>query len=405
MAATGETAFVWEGKNAQGKKLRGEIEAKSEAIATAKLKKQGYTDLKVRKKAWYDLDLSPAKVEEKEITIFFRQLSTMMNAGLPVVQGFQLAEKGAENPAMLKLLVSVREMLEAGASLGEAFRKHPEEFDRLTCALIEAGEAGGILDKLLLRLCDYKEKAQALKAKIKSAMVYPISIIVIAFLVTAILMIFVVPVFGKMFSDMGGELPLPTRVVMEISHLFVQYWYLVFGAPVALVFAIKQIYATRKGRYEIDRLLLNLPVLGDVLRKAAVARFCRTFSTLTTAGVPILDCLDTTAEISGNLVLEEVIRGCKGSIEKGATLSEPLEKSGIFPIMVTQMIAIGEETGSMESMMAKIADFYEEEVDTAVEGMTSLMEPAIMAFLGIVIGGLVISMYLPIFKMASLVTG
>ncbi len=401
MAAQLES-FVWEGKNAQGKKTRGEIEAKSEAIAVAKLKKQGIQNLKVRKKEWYDLDLAPAKVEEKEISIFFRQLSTMLNAGLPVVQGFSLAERGAENPAMLKLLVSVREDLESGASLAEAFRKHPDEFDRLTCALIEAGEIGGILDTLLLRLCDYKEKALALKAKIKSAMVYPISIIVISFIVTAILMIFVVPVFATMFADMGGELPMPTQIVMRISDTFVAYWYLVFGAPIALVFTTKKIYATPKGRYQLDKLMLNLPVLGDVLRKAAVARFCRTFSTLTTAGVPILDCLDTTAEIAGNVVLEEIILSCKGSVEKGATLAEPLEKSGIFPLMVTQMIAIGEEAGALETMLAKIADFYEEEVDTAVDGMTALMEPAIMAFLGVVIGGLVVAMYLPIFKMASL---
>ncbi|MDX8413231.1 MAG: type II secretion system F family protein [Mariprofundales bacterium] len=394
--------FMWEGKSAQGQKRNGMMEAKSEAVVMAKLKKQGITGAKVRKKQWYDVELSSAKVEEKEISIFFRQLSTMLNAGLPVVQGFTLAEKGAENPALLKLLIAVRESLEAGAPLAEAFRKHPEDFDNLTCALIEAGETGGILDTLLLRLCDYKEKAIALKGKIKSAMVYPISIIVISFIVTAILMIFVVPVFASMFSDMGGELPMPTQIVMNISDIFVAYWYLVVGSPIALIAGIKRIYATDKGRYQIDKLMLNLPVLGDVLQKAAVARFCRTFSTLTTAGVPILDCLDTTAEIAGNMVLEEVILSCKGSIEQGSTLSGPLEESKIFPIMVTQMIAIGEEAGALETMMAKIADFYEEEVDTAVEGMTALMEPAIMAFLGVFIGGLVIAMYLPIFKMASL---
>jgi len=394
--------FMWEGKSAQGQKRNGMMEAKSEAVVMAKLKKQGITGAKVRKKQWYDVELSSAKVEEKEISIFFRQLSTMLNAGLPVVQGFTLAEKGAENPALLKLLIAVRESLEAGSPLAEAFRKHPEDFDNLTCALIEAGEAGGILDTLLLRLCDYKEKAIALKGKIKSAMVYPTSIIVISFIVTAILMIFVVPVFASMFSDMGGELPMPTQIVMNISDIFVAYWYLVVGSPIALIAGVKRIYATDKGRYQIDKLMLNLPVIGDVLQKAAVARFCRTFSTLTTAGVPILDCLDTTAEIAGNMVLEEVILSCKGSIEEGSTLSGPLEKSGIFPIMVTQMIAIGEEAGALETMMAKIADFYEEEVDTAVEGMTALMEPAIMAFLGVFIGGLVIAMYLPIFKMASL---
>jgi len=304
---------------------------------------------------------------------------------------------------MVKLLGDVRQSLEGGNPLGETMRKFPEAFDRLTCALVEAGEQGGILDTILLRLCVYKEKALSLKAKIKSAMVYPIAILVVSFIVTSILMIFVIPVFSEMFADLGGELPLPTQVAMSISDVFVNFWYVVVGAPIALVVIVRFIYKTPKGHYQLDKLLLALPVMGDVLRKASVARFCRTFSTLSAAGVPILDALDTVAETAGNVVIEEVILSSKDSISQGQTLTAPLEASKIFPIMVTQMISIGEQTGSLEEMLGKIADFYEEEVDTAVDNMQQLMEPLIMAFLGVVIGGLVISMYLPIFQMASLV--
>ncbi|MDX8411250.1 MAG: type II secretion system F family protein, partial [Mariprofundaceae bacterium] len=306
-----------------------------------------------------------------------------------------------EKKSMKKLLKGIREGLESGTPLAETLRGFPDEFDRLTCSLIEAGEQGGILDKILLRLCGYKEKALALKAKIKSAMIYPVSIVTIAFIVTSILMIFVIPIFAEMFSSFGADLPGPTKIAMAISDKFVEYWYLVIAAPIALVSGIKRIYKTPQGRYQLDKLLLNLPILGDVLRKAAVARFCRTFSTLVAAGVPILESLDTVAETSGNVVLEKVILLAKDSISQGATLTIPLEESGMFPVMVTQMISIGEQTGTMESMLAKIADFYEEEVDTAVDGMTALMEPLIMAFLGVVIGGLVIAMYLPIFQMAA----
>jgi len=399
-----EQVFIWTGKTRQGQERSGEMEAGNKDVAMAALRRQGLTDIKLKKKP-KQIEIFPEKVEEKDISIFFRQLSTMIDAGLPLVQCFELAEKGAEKKAMLNLLRNVRNELESGSPLGETLRKFPKEFDRLTCSLIEAGEQGGILDKILLRLCIYKEKSLALKGKIKSAMVYPIAILVVAFLVTAILMIFVIPVFGEMFSSFGAELPMPTQVAIGISNAFVAYWYLVFGAPIALVMGIKNIYKTPQGRFQLDKLLLNLPVLGDVLRKASVARFCRTFSTLTSAGVPILECLDTVAETAGNVVIEEVILNSKASISQGQTLSAPLEASQIFPIMVTQMISIGEQTGALEEMLSKIADFYELEVDAAVDGMTALMEPFIMAFLGIVIGGLVIAMYLPIFQMASVVGG
>ena len=395
-------SFIWKAKDRKGISQKGEIEAGSRDIATALLRRQSLVEIKVKKKP-IEIVIIPEKVDEKDLSVFFRQLSTMLNAGLPLVQCFEMAEKGSGKKAMNKLLSSVRESLENGNPLGETMRKFPKEFDRLTCSLIEAGEKGGILDSILLRICAYKEKALTLKRKIKSAMVYPTSILAVAFIITAILMIFVVPVFGEMFSGFGAELPSLTKVTMQISDAFVDYWYLVLGIPILPVLAIRAIYTTPKGRYHLDKLLLSMPILGDVLCKAAVARFCRTFSTLIAAGVSIIEAMDTVAETSGNMVIEEVIISSKNAISQGKTLVAPLEESGIFPVMVTQMISIGEQAGSLEEMLAKIADFYEEEVDTAVENMQQLMEPLIMSFLGVVIGGLVVSMYLPIFQMASVV--
>ena len=395
--------FLWTAKTREGRATSGELDLPNKDVAMASLRRKGLSDIKIKKKP-VEIILFPEKVEEKDVSIFLRQLSTMINAGLPLVQCFELSEKGSDKPAMRKLLVDIRLELESGTPLGETLRKFPKEFDRLSCALVEAGEQGGILDSILLRLCIYKEKALALKAKIKSAMIYPVAILVVSFIVTAVLMIFVIPVFSEMFSSFGAELPMPTQVAMRISDVFVEFWYVVLFAPMILIWTIKSIYKTPQGHYQLDKLMLNLPVLGDVLRKASVARFCRTFSTLTAAGVPILESLNTVAETSGNVVIEEVILSCKDSISQGMTLTEPLEDSKIFPIMVTQMISIGEQTGSMEEMLSKIADFYEEEVDVAVDGMTALMEPIIMAFLGVVIGGLVIAMYLPIFQMASVVS-
>jgi len=394
--------FTWKAKSREGMERSGEMEAANKDIAMASLRRQGLTMIKVKKKP-VEINLFPEKVSEKDITVFFRQLSTMINAGVPLVQAFELAEKGSSKKSFVKLLKDLRNQLEGGVPLGETLRKFPAHFDRLSCALVQAGEQGGILDSILLRLCNYREKSQALKAKIKSAMVYPVAIVTVAFIVTAVLMIFVIPVFGKMFADFGSALPMPTQIAIKLSNAFVNYWYVVAFAPVAIIFGIRQTYKTKAGHYRLDQLLLRLPILGDVLRKASVARFCRTFSTLTAAGVPVLESLDTVGETSGNVVVEEAILNAKESITQGQTLSAPLSASGIFPRMVTQMINIGEETGSMEEMLSKIADFYEQEVDTAVDNMTALMEPFIMAFLGVVIGGLVIAMYLPIFKMASIV--
>lgn len=395
--------FVYTAKNRQGREVKGEFEAVNKDVAVATLRRQHLAEIKVKKKP-FEINIGgDPKVAEKDISIFFRQLSTMINAGLPLVQCFELLQKGTDHKGLLKLFNGIQTELESGCPFGETLRKFPNEFDRLTCSLVEAGEKGGILDTILLRICEYKEKSLSLKAKVKSAMVYPASILVISFIVTAILMIFVVPIFAEMFAGFGAELPAPTQIVMAISDGFVEYWYLVFGLPVVLVAAVKAIYKTPAGNYQLDKLLLNLPAIGDVLRKGAVARFTRTFSTLSAAGVPILEAMDTVAETSGNAVIEEAVVNAKESISQGQSLSQPLEESGVFPIMVTQMIGIGEQTGAMEEMLGKIADFYEEEVDTAVDNMTALMEPAIMAFLGVVIGGLVIAMYLPIFMMASVV--
>ncbi|MDQ6980187.1 MAG: type II secretion system F family protein [Ghiorsea sp.] len=395
--------FVYTAKNRQGREVKGEFEAVNKDVAVATLRRQSLADIKVKKKP-IEINIGgDPKVTEKDISIFFRQLSTMINAGLPLVQCFELLQKGTDHKGLLKLFNGIQTELESGCPFGETLRKFPNDFDRLTCSLVEAGEKGGILDTILLRICEYKEKSLSLKAKVKSAMVYPASILVISFIVTSILMIFVVPIFAEMFAGFGAELPAPTQIVMAISDGFVEYWYLVFGVPIALIAAVKAIYKTPAGNYQLDKLLLNLPAIGDVLRKGAVARFTRTFSTLSAAGVPILEAMDTVAETSGNAVIEEAVVNAKESISQGQSLSQPLEESGVFPIMVTQMIGIGEQTGAMEEMLGKIADFYEEEVDTAVDNMTALMEPAIMAFLGVVIGGLVIAMYLPIFMMASVV--
>jgi len=395
--------FIYTAKTRQGAKKTGTIETVNKAVASSTLRRQGLLDVKVKKKPIEIHIGGDPKVTEKDISIFFRQLSTMINAGLPLVQCFELLERGTNHKGLLKLFANIRKRLESGSPFGETLREFPKDFDRLTCSLVEAGEKGGILDTILLRICEYKEKALSLKAKIKSAMVYPSSILIIAFVVTSILMIFVVPIFAEMFAGFGAELPAPTKIVMAISDAFVEYWYLVFGTPIALVYAVKAIYKTPNGNYQLDKLLLNLPAIGDVLRKGAVARFTRTFSTLSAAGVPILEAMDTVAETSGNVVIEQAVINAKESISQGQSLSQPLEESGVFPIMVTQMIGIGEETGAMEEMLSKIADFYEEEVDTAVDNMTALMEPAIMSFLGVIIGGLVIAMYLPIFMMASVV--
>lgn len=392
--------YTWKATLKNGRKIKNEMEGTSEAQVSAVLAKRGLTNIVVKKKP-RAISIGKEKVTEKDIAILFRQLSTLISAGVPIVDAIKLAKSGMDNKELKNTLTKISNGLEEGRQFYQCLAENPKKFDKLTCSLIEAGEKGGILELILLRICTYKEKAVALKAKIKSAMIYPSSIIGAAFLVTAVLMIFVIPVFAEMFEGFGKELPVPTQFVMMLSDLFVEYWYFVFGAPVLFIYLIKKFYATEKGRYALDNLLLNLPVLGDILRKASIARFARTFATLSSAGVPILEAIDTVAETSGNAIIEEAIYETKDYLKEGSSLSIPLENSCLFPTMVTQMISIGEATGALDEMLNKIADFYEEEVDTAVGNMTELMEPLIMVILGVLIGGLIVSMYLPIFQLAS----
>jgi len=394
--------FKWTAMKA-GVKEEGEQESLNQDIIMVNLVNKGYTDIKVKKKP-KEFSIGAPKIEDQEINILFRQLSTMIDAGVPIDRCFKLVEEGTENKTFGKLLKEVRIDLENGLNISAALKKHPDHFDKLTCSLVQAGEEGGILDTILARVCVYKEKAAALKGKIKSAMIYPISIIAIAFIVTSVLMIFVVPVFAEMFEGLGGTLPLPTAICMTISSYFVNYWYVVVFAPVVLISVIKRLYKTESGRYKLDALVLKIPVMGDVIKKASIAKFSRTFSTLIAAGMPIIDVIMIVSDTAGNAVYEKSLADSKESINNGVPLSKPLsENKDLYPNMVIQMIAIGEESGNIETMLNKVADFYEEEVDRAVSNMTALMEPFIMAFLGVVIGGLVISMYLPIFNIASLV--
>jgi len=396
--------YEWQGKDRSGSVVKGELESVSETAIRATLRRQGINPTKVKKKPKEIVLFGGGdKVSAEELVIFTRQLATMINAGLPLIQGLELVAGGTPGKGMQNVLLSLKRDIEEGMTFSEALRKKPDVFDNLFVNLVAAGEKGGILDNILNRLAVYKEKAAKLKKKIKSAMFYPIAVIVVAFIVTAVLLIFVIPKFGEMFKDFGAALPAPTQFVMNLSDMMVEYWYVVFGAPVLLVFAVKAIVKTPKGRYKADKLMLNAPVLGDIIRKAAIARFSSTMSTMLAAGVPMLETLETVAVTSGNLILEEAIFKARAAISEGKTLTDPLRDTGVFPPMVIQMIQIGEQTGAIDSMLGKVADFYEEEVDTAVDGLTSLLEPLIMAFLGVVIGGLVVAMYLPVFQMGAIV--
>jgi len=398
-----DISFKWSGVNSEGKTESGEINAPSKEAALLMVAKKGKNNIKI--KVNNSSSLFKQKIQDKDINIFFRQLATMISTGLPLIQCLEMAEAGSENKTFKDILNKLRKDIESGQPFAETLGKQPEQFDRLTCALITAGEQGGILDRILVRIADYKERAAILKGKIKSAMIYPSAIIATAFAVTSILMIFVIPVFGKMFSGAGRKLPALTQITIDASGLFVEYWYVIVFGPVLLLFLIRSWYKTNRGKHVLDALILKIPVLGPVLRKAAVARFCRTFATLISAGVPILDALDPVAETSGNVIIEDVLRDSKKTIMEGRNLTDPLTESGLFPVMVTQMIDIGEQTGSLEETLSKVADFYDQEVSQAVDNMTALMEPLIMVVLGTLIGGLVISMYLPIFKMAAVMGG
>ncbi|HEY3300055.1 MAG TPA: type II secretion system F family protein [Methylophilaceae bacterium] len=399
--STKEATFLWEGTDKKGKKVKGEIKAGGEAFVNATLRRQGINVTKIKKQSGFQ---AKGKVTDKDVTLFTRQLATMMKAGVPLLQAFDIVGKGHHNPAVSRLLGDIKGDVETGSSLSQAFRKYPLHFDALFCNLVGAGEQAGILDSLLDRLATYKEKIQAIKSKIKSALFYPISIIVVAFIITAVIMIFVIPAFKELFSSFGADLPAPTLIVMAMSDFFVSYWWAIFGSIFGgLWFFFYTWKRSEQMQYTMDRLMLKLPIFGELIRKATVARFSRTLSTMFAAGVPLVEALDSVAGASGNRVYYDATKKVQSEISTGTSLTVAMQNSGVFPNMVIQMVAIGEESGALDSMLSKVADFYEAEVDDAVEGLSSLMEPVIMVVLGVLIGGLVIAMYLPIFKMGQAV--
>lgn len=395
-----EYLYAWEGKDKFGKVVRGELRAGGEAIVNATLRRQGILVTKLKKKTYS----SGKKITEKDISLFTRQLSTMMKAGVPLLQSFDIVGKGHANPSVSKLLMDIRADVETGTSLNQAFRKYPLYFDALFCNLVGAGEQAGILEDLLNRLAIYKEKTLAIKGKIKSALTYPIAILSIAFIVTAVIMIWVVPAFKQVFTSFGADLPGPTLVVMGISDFFVQWWYLIFGGIFGAVYFFFQTWQrSLKMQRFMDRLLLQLPIFGDVIRKATMARWTRTLATMFAAGVPLVEALDSVGGAAGNAVYLDATIKIQTEVTTGTSLTVAMQNSNVFPNMVTQMVSIGEESGSLDAMLGKVADFYEAEVDEAVATLSSLMEPLIMVILGVIIGGLVIAMYLPIFKLGAVV--
>ncbi|MCX7175547.1 MAG: type II secretion system F family protein [Proteobacteria bacterium] len=394
-----EFNFSWEGKDKVGKLVRGEMRAGGDTLVKATLRRQGILVTKVKKQSMG----SGGKVTEKDITLFTRQLATMMKAGVPLLQAFDIVGKGASNAAVGKLLQDIKTDVESGSSLTIAFRKYPLYFDALFCNLVGAGEQAGILDSLLDRLATYKEKIQSIKGKIKSALFYPIAIVVVAFIITAVLMIFVIPQFKNIFTSFGADLPTPTVVVIAISDVFVNNWYIIFGGIGGGVYAF--FYSWKRSlavQILMDRVMLRLPVFGELVRKATIARWTRTLSTMFAAGVPLVEALDSVAGASGNHVYMLATRQIKAEVSTGQNLTVSMQNTNLFPSMVIQMVSIGEESGQLDGMLGKVADFYEAEVDDAVEALSSLMEPIIMVVLGTLIGGMVVAMYLPIFKLGAI---
>lgn len=400
-SAAKQLTYVWEGKDKKGKVVKGEMRANGDSFVKATLRRQGINVTKVKKQSGM---AKKGKVTDKDVTLFTRQLATMMKSGVPLLQAFDIVGKGHSNPAVAKLLGDIKADVETGSSLSAAFRKYPLYFDNLFCNLVGAGEQAGILDSLLDRLATYKEKILAIKGKIKSALIYPISIIVVAFVITAVIMIFVVPAFKELFSGFGADLPAPTVLVMALSDFFVEWWWAIFGSiGGGLWFFFYTWKRSENMQATMDRLMLKVPVFGELIRKATLARFARTLSTMFAAGVPLVEALDSVAGASGNRVYSDATKKIQSEISTGTSLTVAMQNSGVFPNMMMQMTAIGEESGALDSMLSKVADFYEGEVDDAVEGLSSLMEPIIMVVLGVLIGGLVIAMYMPIFKMGQVV--
>lgn len=396
--------FVWKGKDKNNKTKKGEIEALTEDAVRNELIRIKITNFKIKPKPkdiFENIAFMQPKVQQSDIILFCRQFSTMIDAGLPIIQCLDILHSQQENATFKKMLKEIKANVEGGQTFAEALRKYPKQFDALFVNMIAAGEAGGILDTILRRLSAYMEKAAKLKAQIKGAMTYPIVTLVIAAIVVAVIMVFVIPVFEEMFAGLGGALPIPTQIAVNMSRFIKGNIHFIIGGIVAFIFIAKRVYNTEKGRVIIDDISLKLPVFGSLIRKAAVSKFTRTTGTMLSSGVSILDSLEIVAKTAGNKTIEKAVYETRAAIAEGRTMSDPLAESGVFPSMVCQMIAVGESTGALDEMLGKIADFYDEEVDQAVENMTALIEPFMLVFLGVVIGGLVIAMYLPIFKMAA----
>ncbi|MBX9810361.1 MAG: type II secretion system F family protein [Burkholderiales bacterium] len=395
-----EHSFSWVGRDKAGKTVRGEMRASGEAQVNATLRRQGIKVVEVKKQKLGH----GGRVTDKDITLFTRQLATMLKSGVPLLQAFDIVGKGHSNPAVARLLLDIKTEVETGSSLKQAFEKHPLYFDALFCNLVGAGEAAGILDSLLDRLATYKEKILGIKSKIKSALFYPLAIIVVAFVITAVIMIFVIPAFKQVFTSFGADLPAPTLMVMAISDFFVAYWYLIFGGIGGGLYAFLWTWKrSEKMQIFMDRLTLRLPVFGDLIRKSAIARWTRTLSTMFAAGVPLVEALDSVAGAAGNYEYYVATKKIQAEVSTGSSLTSSMQATEVFPNMVLQMVAIGEEAGSLDGMLSKVADFFEAEVNDAVEALSSLMEPMIMVVLGTLIGGMVIAMYLPIFKLGQAV--
>ena len=396
--------YVWKGKNTLGNNIKGEMEVANEAAVLAQLKRLRIQNPKVKEKPkdmFENVSFLQPKVTGKDIVVFTRQMSTMIDAGLPLVQSLQILSKQQENPTFKRALLEIVNDVETGTTLADGMRKHPNCFDPLFANMIEAGEVGGILDTILGRLAEFKEKSMALQKKIKGAMTYPVICLGIAILILAVILIFVIPVFQEMFASMGGALPAPTQLVVDMSEFAKGNFHYIIIAFFFVSFLFKKYYATESGKLKVDGLLLHAPVAGVLIRKVAVAKFTRTLSTMLESGVPILDALQVVAKTAGNKVIEQAVFHVADSIAEGRPIAEPLEESGVFPNMVVQMINVGESVGALDAMLEKIADFYDEEVDQAVENLTAMIEPFMMVFLGGMIGGLVVAMYLPIFTMAD----
>lgn len=402
--------FNWEARTRTGGTQKGVIEAATVDVVEAQLKKYGFSNITIKAEAKGLGFKLPSfgggkKIDEKDLVVFTRQFSTMIDSGLPLVQCLEILASQQENKTFQEILYKVKESVESGSTFADALGKHPKAFDQLFVNLVAAGEIGGILDTILTRLAAYIEKSMKLKKQIKGAMVYPITIMSIAVVVVGVILVFVIPTFAKMFIEFGGELPAPTKFVIALSNFLVKYFLVIIGGFYATVWAIKKYYATPGGQKNIDRMALKAPIAGPLIRKVSVAKFTRTLGTMVSSGVPIMDGLEIVAKTAGNKIVEEAIYSVRQAISEGKTMAEPLAACGVFPPMVVQMISVGEATGAMDAMLNKIADFYDDEVDDAVGAMTAMMEPLLMVFLGTTVGGLVIAMYLPIFKLAGAVGG